>query len=304
MKNLNNWEKSLLLISLLVFLMTLSFSSYYNKELLLIFFGVDIILILVLFFGNLSRNDKDNLVFYVAMFVGIGSPIATYIIVLTIKLVKSILIPVGNATTWIGFAGSIIGGAMTLFAVIFTIRFEDSKRSDQLRIDEARDLEKKASLYLPILELSSTGHTFFDSLEIQIESVTESPVRDLYLVSSECGINPELKNIFKMEPRPFVSAKREIVGDYSQRIKLDTLKLTLEKNLIPAGIQSQLFPARLVFKYSDAIGIKEYKHKVEFEMRISLSKNKQQYTIHTAGRYKNYPLVESKLIEKTKEETK
>lgn len=59
------------------------------------------------------------------IFVLINSPLIIYTIVLFFRTFPNTLIKIGNASTWIGFAGSIIGGSMTMFAIIFSIQYQN-----------------------------------------------------------------------------------------------------------------------------------------------------------------------------------
>ena len=125
----------------------------YGKEISIILYGLDLILLLIVAFSYSLRHDENNRILYVALFVIISSPIATYVTILIVQLVKFMLVPVGDAKTWIGFSGSIVGGAMTLFAVIFTInhdqraRDRENKRNEQLMIDE------KSQRLMPVIEI-------------------------------------------------------------------------------------------------------------------------------------------------------
>ncbi len=207
------------------------------------------------------------------------------------------IVQVGNSQSWIGFAGSILGGSMTMFAVVFTIRFEGNKRKEQKKNEDLRDKEKKASIYLPILEFETTGETSFDSLELYLESVTNMPIRNFELVSVKCNNTLYSKNLFSMPLRSFISGKKNYDSHPLTRSGHEKIKMVLDKSSIPDNFQTEVINLVLEFAYSDALQIKRYKHQVELDIRLTLAKNKTQYTVHTIGKFRNIPLTESVFIE-------
>ena len=95
-------------------------SSLYIVAFVLMILGVSL----------LAKDFKEMLdakkVLRVTTIVVILSPIATYIILLFSRQIKeySWMRAIGSADAWIGFAGSIIGGSMTMLALYLTFRHE------------------------------------------------------------------------------------------------------------------------------------------------------------------------------------
>jgi len=79
---------------------------------------------------------------------------------------------IGTISDWIGYSGSIIGGSMTMFALVFTIQNEDSKRrkDEQFRI-------------MPIIECTKISNpndlTIGTHINLKFENLSEFPMRSL-----------------------------------------------------------------------------------------------------------------------------
>jgi NADH:ubiquinone oxidoreductase subunit 6 (subunit J) len=75
-----------------------------------------------------------------------SAPIVVYFLVVMIGMIKdqSSLLVVADSKTWILFAGSIIGGLMTMLAVYFSIKSSEKTTSQQIeKINDQIDLLKK-----------------------------------------------------------------------------------------------------------------------------------------------------------------
>ncbi|MHC1734166.1 MAG: hypothetical protein AB9921_00630 [Erysipelotrichaceae bacterium] len=153
MNKLNSQEKVLLGICTLILFFSLSTMKLYEKSILIILCGINLILLLVVIFSYLLRKDEENRIFYIAALLVISSPIAIYVIVLIIYQIDFMLLTVGDAKTWIGFSGSIIGGAMTLFAVVFTINHDKSAREKEIIRSEKLLVDEKAQRLMPVIEI-------------------------------------------------------------------------------------------------------------------------------------------------------
>jgi len=234
-------------------------------------FSLVIVLTLLQTFRSLAENDRDSRIYYFTMFVLLASPISIYAITLVISYYKSDLIQVSNASGWIGFAGSIIGGTMTMFALIFTIQSEERKRNEdkvQIRIEKR---ENQADSLLPVVftTLECTDE------ELKIIKVTESTdTFDTIEFSAKC-LN---KNIAK--DYSLISIKHaKVVNDV---IKLDEweensgdleiAKMTVKKELVQENIPisfslcidrnkiGRTIIYRITSRYSDILDLREYTH--------------------------------------------
>jgi len=81
----------------------------------------------------ISENEKLlDRIFNFTIFIILNSPLLIYTIILIFRTFNESFIRVGAASDWIGFAGSIIGGSMTMFAIIFTIQNQDTIESKKV----------------------------------------------------------------------------------------------------------------------------------------------------------------------------
>ncbi len=91
----------------------------------------------------LVKDFKEQLdsikVLRVTSFIIIFSPVFTYVLVIIAKFLKSnhLMDAIGTADAWIGFAGSIIGGSITMFALYLTFKHE-SKVREKNHIDSIK----------------------------------------------------------------------------------------------------------------------------------------------------------------------
>jgi len=114
---------------------------------------ISVILFLLAGFSQLIENYPDYRIYYFTILITLSAPLAIYSLVLIAKATKGGLIQVGLSGDWIGFAGSIIGGAMTLFAVIFTVNHERLVRDDDIKRNELQSISEKSQKFMPIIEI-------------------------------------------------------------------------------------------------------------------------------------------------------
>lgn len=102
------------------------------------FLNIGLIIIILTYIYSLTiaiyREQEDS--FYdrivkFTVFVLINSPLIVYTIVLFFNTFPNTLIKIGSASTWIGFAGSIIGGSMTMFAIIFSMQYQNKTEANK-----------------------------------------------------------------------------------------------------------------------------------------------------------------------------
>lgn len=97
------------------------------------------------------ENESKSLLHKVTnftLFTLVASPLIVYIIVLMMKTISPTLEIIGNQTAWISFYGSLIGGSLVMFALIFTMQNEETIRQDQKKYE----LEKRKQELMPIID--------------------------------------------------------------------------------------------------------------------------------------------------------
>lgn len=102
------------------------------------FLNIGLIIILITYIYSLTiaiyKEHEESFfdrILKFTIFVLINSPLIIYTTVLFFKTFPNILIKIGSASTWIGFAGSIIGGSMTMFAIIFSIQYQNKTEANK-----------------------------------------------------------------------------------------------------------------------------------------------------------------------------
>ena len=192
--------------------------SVCGKNISIILYGLDLILLLIVVFSYLLRRDEANRIFYIAALVVICSPIAIYVIILIIQLVKFMLVPIGDAKTWIGFSGSIVGGAMTLFAVIFTINHDKSAREKETKRSEKLLIDEKSQRLMPVIEIveRKDGELLFAkklygdndlSYFFEILNVSENHAREINIQSVEYTAYDDQKKKVNLTENLFSTTK-------------------------------------------------------------------------------------------------
>lgn len=264
-------------------LLVMGLISYKPDSILLsiVFFSLSIILFSLAATSQLIDYRPDSKIYYFTILFIITAPLAIYSVGLLIKLYELNLVKFGSSGDWIGFAGSIIGGAMTMFALIFTIQNEDKKRIAQKAEDDNRFKEEKASSYLPIFEAKEIDK-YNGKLELKLISVTDKPLRDFALANQEFGNNSLVSLMFGLEDIPLLANS----GNYSIFLDVDYEKL-------PKKHSQVTFLTNLYFQYSDALLIKRYTHKCQFFLRFEKDDSPEGYRFSTIENIKNYPIFES-----------
>lgn len=85
-----------------------------------------------------KEDDFLDKIIKFTIFILLNSPLFIYSLVLFFITYPNILIKVGDSSAWISFAGSIIGGSLVMFALIFTIQNEERIRENNRLIEIKR----------------------------------------------------------------------------------------------------------------------------------------------------------------------
>lgn len=122
------------------------------------------------------QNKVLDRIFNFGIIVLVASPIIIYLLTLAFSAYPDILIKSGSKDTWIGFAGSVIGGSMTVFVIIFTLRNEQNSRRAQKH--EAKLERIKALMPIPnirpICDKSQKVGIKNGFLEFELQNITKN----------------------------------------------------------------------------------------------------------------------------------
>ena len=147
-KNLNNMSFSYKLINIIISILkelkkpffystalglclTFSVLTTNNKIVnSLIIIVISIVYLVAIIYENRTNSLLENAINF-TLFALIASPLMVYAIVLIMKVVSPALEIIGNQSAWIGFYGSLFGGSLVMFALIFTIQHENEIESSK-----------------------------------------------------------------------------------------------------------------------------------------------------------------------------
>lgn len=114
------------------------------------------------------------------------SPVLVYLIVLVIDIVvlrfPTLFYVEGSKNAWIGFAGSIIGGAMTMFALVFTIQHNEKQHKKEFNL--------RIMPYIEAVKNENFSSKLMDC-PIRIINRSEYPLSKLSITSSVGYLNEE-----------------------------------------------------------------------------------------------------------------
>ena len=220
------------------------------------------IMLLVLHWLHRTSKKKKSIfdvLYDLPLVIVFVSPIITYV---TISLLSEYVmsnpgvLPIqGSTSDWIGFSGSIIGGALTIYAVIFTLKYQDDIRK--------KDIEFQI---MPILQINDIHQIEYNdneglSFDIVFENISSYPLKNLKIVNNKSLLSIDGNNIdpssICFDPLNFLTGSK-------------TIK---RKIFIPASVISESkdeITTNLIFDYQDVKGSQTYTliAKVNLMMRI------------------------------------
>lgn len=159
-------EKRNTIIKLFITLMAIAFALYFfninltalnSPESLFIVVAIQIsgfiAIIIYLYFLWFKSNPDNALIRNIIILIPIVFLISFPVCYILLSFGRSISnvdgVKIGSADGWIGFIGSLIGGIITMLAVIFTIQNENRKRT----LDERNRNEREIIRILPIIDI-------------------------------------------------------------------------------------------------------------------------------------------------------
>jgi len=229
-----------------------------------------ILLFVIFWFLHASKKWRSvvDMLYDLPFFVVLTSPIITYVMINVISEYvhknPGILPIQGNTSDWIGFSGSIIGGALTIYAVVFSLQYQDDIRK--------KDIEFQI---MPIIQANELHHMEYNdneglSFEVLFENISNYPMKNLKLVyakskynSKESEIDPTL---IRFSPVNFLTG-----GKIVSRIVMFPF------SFIPEYEDEVLI--NLIFEYQDIKGSQAYRltTKIDIAKKIRDERSKTTY---------------------------
>lgn len=227
----------------------------------LIFLSMQIytsLIILISIFYNFKRkNEQSKLnfnIFLIVSFIVIFSIPITYLILKVGRILSlNADTKIGTPDGWLGFIGSIIGGIITMIAVVYTIQHErllDSKRTlpyFNLELDENNNIHGEVYDLTSIESFGAvpcriTNTSNFNAIDFKITHISFNRI-------GKMDSFPVIKDIYKE------IIDEEFYGNifYSKETRI--LYLPISENLAGTIYYNLLFE----FEYFDFLKVKKYK---------------------------------------------
>lgn len=245
-----------------------------------------------------SENDTlIDRIFNFTVFIIFNSPLAIYTIILIFRTFDESFIKVGNSSVWIGFAGSIIGGSMTMFAIIFTIRNQDRIESKKVIPHISIDLSELYNIENDLLvttirlnyeKIQLGGH---DSCWINFNLTNKSDhiAKDFKIISVQSinydsNRNPTYQN----QEYEFINTNNVNLLTYDNQLNIKIFFDHKDYNLY------QCFDILFITEHTDIFNINKYKSR--FMFKFCLVEVQEQYGVQRTPENSTIVLTESPQI--------
>lgn len=187
----------------------------------------------------------------------------------------------GSKDAWIGFAGTIIGGLITMLALYFTIQDENSKRK-----------KEKAKTIRPFIICKPQFLMDFDKtidrtqnccqypIALVVENISNNLVKDLRLASETVYQYNQKTKEYDLKINELVERHNKnyniftVLLDSTEMIKPNS-SFVYQTNFLISNYETafqeshQSFKIIAFYKYRDILDIVEYTHQLEYELVIN-----------------------------------
>jgi len=228
---------------------------------------------------NKEKNNSTICIAIIVILVLIFSPICTYLIASLFKNNHSFIPAVGTANAWIGFAGSVIGGSMTIIVLYFTV-----KRAQK----EAKSYKKqliKPSLYCELKNVDDNNRFILEEpqndysrIEWKIINTSSNPAYNVKIIEENDYIYDtsndkwrKIKDDFYTYYGISIFTVRVYESMFVPPNKSQTCytNFYFEKNEKTYNLwHGKTFMHSIVFEYYDASNENKYVSEFVFEMHI------------------------------------
>lgn len=156
----------------------------------------------------------------------------------------------GDIDAWIGFAGSILGSSITMFALVFTLSYENKMRRNELAIQSIPLLRldiNKDHLSRTLVEPNSRidGHRYFDTFADDYEYFAFDLINESNFIASRISITDIEYIVFN-----------DFIESEHYHMDLSKINSTLTDKLIPGKFSHRvLIPITGLFRETSFINI-------------------------------------------------
>ena len=215
------------------------------------------------------------------------SPMATYLIVAYARN-QDVITPIGSSDTWISFAGSIVGGSITMIALYFTIKQE------RVAIKKTVELSIMPTIYCELKNGVMSNNTNCKELVVS-DCLNNYGILNWAMINCSDNIANNVRIVNQVFYLPKSNSEKKA---YIEIANLDAYGISLytilygDSIFIPPhkkqswrsnfmietnddgtykfGESSFTFKHAIIYKYSDVTGDKEYTGRFEFEININI----------------------------------
>ena len=247
--------------------------------------------ILFRIWSNKKSKYKEffNILFFSFVFLVISFPFAYIILDLGRQLSKVNNVRIGSSDGWLAFIGSLLGGIITMIALIFTLRHEKNIREDDMK---NRELEI-AILSTPVLKLSLSSYV---NNKVKILTVQNLSNNKYMFTFSGNFIVENISSNFALFKNVQIGNMKDITNKLNNNCirEFNIINLEILKNdLIPPQTSQEInfsletefnnfdsLTLDFIFVYSDFKNLNNYavnsKFSIEFDV-ITVDELKQVY---------------------------
>lgn len=227
------------------------------------------------------------LIIVIMVAILIASPASTYLIAKCFKN-QAVISPIGSVDTWISFAGSIIGGSITMIALYFTIKQE------HIMIKKNTELSVMPSIYCELQNNIISNNT--NDKELVIDDCINNwgfINWDMINSSDNLANNVRIVDQFYYLPKPNSKEKAYIQIENLDEYGISLYTILYEDSIFipPHNKQSWksnfmiepnddgtykfggpafIFKHAIIYKYTDVLESREYTGRFEFEFNINV----------------------------------
>lgn len=151
------------------------------------------------FLSNSTPEDSIiDRVLMLSISLLLTSPVFIYLITLVIsEYSNNLLVIIGDQIAWISFSGSVIGGSITMFALVFTIQHQNFVRKEENEKRQKEIDEERALIYMPIINVELVNDKeilhFNETDKFAVKCCTQNPLRSFEVTCIEiCTFDDKL----------------------------------------------------------------------------------------------------------------
>lgn len=233
---------------------------------------------------DFMENLKSKRLFLTTLFIIMASLMSTYVVAWIMKT-YGIVPQVGSADAWIGFAGSAMGGFITMLALYFTL----AQNQEMARKQHAASLKPYVSCYITNLDKEEMklqidncveGYGFIECKMKNVSNNIANGIKiidEYFLVQNPKGAEERVDDLFNltgiskytvsMNEGMFLAPQDEYNWKTNIGVELN------EDGQYKWNGSAFDFKYIIVFELADAENVQKYNHTFQYELNINVDIN-------------------------------